>query len=164
MLVANDADSVLHALAELKRCEDETAHLESALRELTEQKQHETEQRQHEPAGQRGWEAEELRFFQSDEVSIRRSFSEDLPDLLEVDRYAPLLLVRRIYYDQHHHPVLAQELWSPADKETFAGRLVLPELDDFEIATTRIRELPHWSKPDISEDAFIPWFQRCNCR
>jgi len=124
MLIANDADSVLHALAELKHCEVAAAR---------------------------------LKFFRSDEVSVHRSFSEDLPDLLEVDRYAPLLLVRRIYYDQDHHPVLAQELWSPADEEIPAGRCVLPSPDAFEIAACAIRELPYRSKSDISDDAFIPW-------
>lgn len=109
MLVANDAESVLHALAELKR----QGRLEKVLR-----------------------------FFRSDEVSLRRSFSEDLPDLLEIDHYAPILLVRRIYYDQHHHPLLAQELWSPADQELSADRVVLRHPDRFEVAAVGIRELP----------------------
>lgn len=133
MLIANDGESVLHALAELKRCEAGALGLESVLNYLAEQEQQE---------------ADEFRFFRSDEVDIRCSFSQDLPDLLELQRDAPLLFVRRIYYNQRHHPLLAQELRSRADPELFADRLLQSDPDPFEIAGVRIRELvADWSKP-----------------
>lgn len=153
MLIANDGESVLHALAELKRCEAGALALESVLHDLAEQKQRDAERFHLESvldymAEQEQQETDEFRFFRSDEVDIRGSFSQDLPDLLELPRDAPLLFVRRIYYNRCHHPLLTQELRSPADQQLFAGRLLQSDPDPFEIAGARVRELvADWSKP-----------------
>jgi hypothetical protein len=109
----------------------------------------------HDPAERKQQEAEVFRLFWSDELSIRCSFSQDLPDLLEIQSHAPLLFVRRVYDNQHHQLPLAQERWSRADQELLAGRLLLSEPDPFQVAAVRIREIAHWSKPLLSQEKLL---------